>query len=305
MCGGRERFPLLAGPGGYNPCVVQRITVYGGASVVGLRVVTGRRRGRALRPMLWVGVAVLTAFLAAAAFHRGDLPILYRHEVLAVAAWALGLGSAYMSRRLSRVVIAAVAAPTLALLTFFALLLVPSASGDRSASGIGIASHIILAILGFAGFSVSAGVGALYLWQIRLLKRDPTAAVSGRMPALEKLDRLNFLAAAAGFPCLALGLLAGWLFLGEGRRWWVDPTFLTSLGGLLVYTLLFTARGFLGWYGRRIAWLSVIGFCVAVGGYVVAAFCTSESTTHASAPGHEVPALEASGDATGRGKGPA
>jgi tRNA threonylcarbamoyl adenosine modification protein (Sua5/YciO/YrdC/YwlC family) len=30
MCGGRERFPLLAGPGGYNPCVVQRITVYGG-----------------------------------------------------------------------------------------------------------------------------------------------------------------------------------------------------------------------------------------------------------------------------------
>ena len=280
------------------------LCVYGGASVVGLRVVTGSRRGGALRPMLWVGVVVLTAFLAAAAFRRGDLPILYRHEVLLVAAWALGLGSAYMSRRLNLVVLAAVAAPTLALLTLFALLLVPSESGARSASGVGVASHIILAILGFAGFSVSAGVGALYLWQIRLLKRAPTAAVSGRMPALEKLDRLNFVAAAVGFPCLALGLLAGWLFLGEGR-WWVDPTFLTSLGGLLVYTLLFTARGFLGWYGRRIAWLSVIGFCVAVGGYVVAAFCTSGSTTHASAPGHEVPVLLASDDATGRGKGPA
>lgn len=263
------------------------LLVYGGASVVGLRVVTGHRRGRALSPMLWLGFAVLTAFLAAAAYRRGDLPILYRHEVLLVAAWGLGLGSAYVSRRLKIVVLAAVAAPTLALLTFFALLLVPSASGDRTAAGIGIASHIILAILGFAGFSVSAGVGALYLWQIRLLKRDPAAAAARRMPPLEKLDRLNFVAAAAGFPCLALGLLAGWLFLGEGRRWWVDPTFLTSLGGLLVYTLLFTARGFLGWYGRRIAWLSVIGFGVAVGGYVIAAFCTSESTTHA-----EIPALE-------------
>jgi ABC-type uncharacterized transport system permease subunit len=247
--------------------------------------------------MLWVGVAVITVFLAAAAYRRGELPIQYRHEVLLVAAWALGLGSAYVSRRLRMVVLAAVAAPTLALLTFFALLLVPSASGDRGASSIGIASHIILAILGFAGFSVSAGVGALYLWQIRLLKRDPTAAAARRMPPLEKLDRLNFVAAAMGFPCLALGLLGGWLFLGEGLRWWVDPTFLTSLGGLLIYTVLFTARGFLGWYGRRIAWLSVIGFCVAVGGYVIAAFCTSESTTHASVPGHEVHAVRGKGTA--------
>lgn len=277
------------------------LCVYGGASVVGMRVVSGRRRGRALVPMLWMGAAVLTAFLAAAAFRRGGLPILYRHEVLLVAAWALGLGASYVSRRLRLPALAAVAAPTLMLLTFFALLLVPAGSGDRTAVGVGIASHIILAILGFAGFSVSAGVGALYLWQIRLLKRDPTAAVARRMPALEKLDRLNFVAAAAGFPCLALSLLAGWLFLGEDVRWWVDPTFLTSLGGLLVYTLLFTARGFLGWYGRRIAWLSVIGFCVAVGGYVIAAFCTSETQVHAAAPGHGMPALHASADEDGDG----
>lgn len=30
MCAPRERIRRLAGPGGYNPCVVQRITVYGG-----------------------------------------------------------------------------------------------------------------------------------------------------------------------------------------------------------------------------------------------------------------------------------
>jgi ABC-type transport system involved in cytochrome c biogenesis permease subunit len=281
------------------------LCVYGGASVVGLRVVAGRRRGRALQPMLWLGVAVLTTFLAAAAFRRGTLPIVYRHEVLAVAAWALGLGASYVSRRLRLPALAAVAAPTLALLTFFALLLVPAGSGDRTAVGIGIASHIILAILGFAGFSVSAGVGALYLWQIRLLKRDPTAAVTRRVPALEKLDRLNFVAAAAGFPCLALSLLAGWLFLGEDVRWWVDPTFLTSLGGLLIYTLLFAARGFLGWYGRRIAWLSVIGFGVAVGGYVIAAFCTSKDKVHASVPDRAVPVLEARAGDAAPGRRPA
>ena len=42
-------------------------------------------------------------------------------------------------------------------------------------------------------------MGALYLWQIRQLKRSPVSAAALRMPPLERLDRINFLAAAAGF----------------------------------------------------------------------------------------------------------
>ncbi|MHC4549696.1 MAG: cytochrome c biogenesis protein CcsA [Planctomycetota bacterium] len=258
--------------------------VFGGASIVALRVVAGQRRGRVLSPMLALGVALLTLFLLANAAREGQLPILHRYEVLVVAAWALGLGAWYVSRRMRLPLLAAVAAPTVALLTFFGVLLVPSQGGAAGEFGLGVLSHIVLAILGFAGFSVSAGVGALYLWQIRLLKRDPTTAVARQMPALEKLDRLNFLGAALGFPPLALSVLAGWLFLGSvgetGARWWLDPTVLVTLGGLAVYGSLFAARGFLGWYGRRIAWLSVIGFVVTVGGFVVAAFCTSESVLH-------------------------
>ena len=255
--------------------------VFGGASVVGLRVVGGRRRGRALRPMLATGVTLLTVFLLAGAIKTGGLPVGQRHDVLLMAAWGIGLGAWYVSRRMELPILAAVTAPTLALLTLFGLLLVPREGGGVVEAGLGKTSHIVLAVLGFAGFSISAGVGALYLWQIRLLKNDPTAAVARRMPALEKLDRVNFLTAAFGFPCLALSLLAGWLFLGQSSgRWWLDPTILVALGGLLVYATLFTARGFLGWYGRRIAWLSVIGFVVAVGGYVVATFCTAQSGPH-------------------------
>jgi ABC-type transport system involved in cytochrome c biogenesis permease subunit len=148
-------------------------------------------------------------------------------------------------------------------------------------AGAGKVAHIVLASLGFAGFSVSAGVGLLYLRRIRLLKRTPAAALGGgSMPSLERLDRVNFIAAVLGFPCLALSLLAGRLFLAkfarEGVTWWLDPTVLVATLGLLVYALLFVARGFLGWHGRRIAWLSVAGFVVTVGGFVVASWCTAQ-----------------------------
>ena len=258
--------------------------VFGGASVVGVRVVGGHRDGRALGPMLGVGIVLLTALLAAIAIREGHLPVLRRYEILLVAAWGLGVGAWLVSRRADLPVLMATSAPTLALLVFFGVLLVPAQEGEAVRSGVGTVAHIVLALGGFAGFSVSAGVGALYLVQIRRMKNDPGAALSTRMPSLERLDRINLLAAAFGFPCLALSVVAGQLFLGSlgepGARWWLDPTVLATGGGLVIYLLLFVARSALGWYGRRIAWMSVIGFVVAVGGFVVAAYCTSESALH-------------------------
>ncbi len=260
--------------------------VFSGATVVGLRVVGGDRRSRSLGTMLLVGTVALTGLLAAIAVRAGYVPLRQRYEALVVSAWALGVGALWILRRRSLPMLGAVAAPTLALLTFFALLLVP-AEGQSAAPGAaaGKVAHIVLASLGFAGFSVSAGVGLLYLRQIRLMKRSPSAAIGGGgMPSLEKLDRVNFLAAAFGSPCLALSLLAGHLFLGSmagaGVRWWLDPTVLVAVAGLAVYTVLFVARGLLGWRGRRIALLSVAGFVVAVGGFVVAAWCTKEGLLH-------------------------
>jgi ABC-type transport system involved in cytochrome c biogenesis permease subunit len=255
---------------------------FGSASFLGLRVVGGDRRSRSLQPMLLAGTIALTGLLLLLAVREGQVPIRQRHEALVASAWALGVGSLWVGRKGGLPMLFPVAAPTLSLLTFFAVLLVPAEAGGAPSGGAaGKVAHIVLASLGFAGFSVSAGVGLLYLRPIRLLKRSPSAALGdGGMPALERLDRVNFLAAAFGFPCLALSLLAGRLFLKRFARadvtWWLDPTVLVASGGLAVYTVLFVARGFLGWHGRRIALLSVVGFVVAVGGFVVAAFCTAE-----------------------------
>lgn len=262
------------------------LAVFAGAAMVGLRVITGRRRGRPLRPMLATGTIALTLLLVVLTVRTGQLPLIRRFEVILVATWLLAIGGYVIDRRRQMRLLVAVAAPTLALLTLFAFLLVPEEGGVPQDFTAGKVAHIVLATLGFVGFSVAAGVGALYLWQIRLLKRDPRAAVSRRGPSLERLDRLNLYAASFGLPFLALSLLSGWLFIAVtpdiAARWWLDPTVLTTVAGLVVYTLLFVARGAWGWRGRKIAWLSLIGFFCAVVGYVVAHYCTSGHTLHGS-----------------------
>jgi ABC-type uncharacterized transport system permease subunit len=259
------------------------LAVFAGAAIVGFRVITGRRRGRPLRPMLATGMVTLTLLLLALTFRTG-LPLIRRFEVILVATWLLAAGGYLIDRRKPMPLLRAVAAPTFALLTLFVFLLVPEEGGATPDVTAGKVAHVVLAILGFVGFSVAAGVGALYIWQIRLLKRNPQAAVSRHGPSLERLDRLNLYAASFGLPFLALSLLSGWLFIAvtpEIRaRWWLDPTVLTTVAGLVVYSLLFVARGWWGWRGRKIAWLSLIGFFCAVVGYVVANFCTSGSTLH-------------------------
>jgi ABC-type uncharacterized transport system permease subunit len=262
------------------------LALYLAAAYVGIRVVGGRRRGRVLRPMLLNGTAALTLLLVAIPLRTGHAPFLSRYEVVLLASWLLAAGSYYVDRKRETPVVAAVAAPTVALLLFFAFLLVPQEGSVKPAFAVGKIAHIVLAVFGFAGFSVAAGVGALYLWQIRLLKRNPMAAVSRRGPPLERLDQLNFYAAAVGFPFLALSLLSGWLFIAVtpeiAARWWLDPTVLTTISGLLVYAVLFVARACLGWRGRRIAWLSLLGFFLAVVGFVIATYCTGENAMHSS-----------------------
>jgi len=257
------------------------------ATLVAVRVVSGKREGRRLRPMIIAGTAVLTLLLGAIAFRQGAIPGTSRNETLFVSAWFLAIGAGVVDLRVRNPILLVVTAPTMAiLLAFGALLTLRSIDADPGTLHPGVVLHILLAVMGLAAFTFAAGVGAYYLWQIRELKRRPSLALSYRVPPLEVLDRLNFGAVAFGFPFLALSVLGVWLFSARAGRtsvaWLRDPTVLVTLGGLLVYLSLFAARGFLGWRGRRIAWLTVVGFVVIVVGLVVAAFCTSEGVMHTS-----------------------
>jgi len=193
-----------------------------GATFVGIEVARGRRKGRGLHPMLGVGTVLLGLFVTSTLFRVGAAAFAQRYEFVALIALVVASGAFFVHGRRESPLLAALAAPAVALLLVFVLVLVPGADGSDPDLALGRAVHIGFAVVGFAGFTVAAAVGVLYLWTIRILKRNPAAAIARRMPALERLDALNLRAVVVGLPSLALSLLTGWLFIETTRSWWID-----------------------------------------------------------------------------------
>jgi ABC-type uncharacterized transport system permease subunit len=131
------------------------------------------------------------------------------------------------------------------------------ASGD--AAGVLLAVHAGLMLAGFAGFTVAAGMGGLYLWEERRLKRRDAAVLRLRLPPLETLDRLAARTAAVGLLLLTAGMAVG---LASLERDEVDAAMVVTLVIWAVYAGLLALRLESRLYGRRAAQVLLAGFAL-------------------------------------------
>jgi cytochrome c-type biogenesis protein CcsB len=126
--------------------------------------------------------------------------------------------------------------------------------------------HVITCFLGYAAFAVACGLGMLYLAKrVKQQSGNPDSGVLQLVPGTQTLDELIYQNVVFGFLLLSLGIITGavWANSAWGNYWSWDPKETWSLITWLVYALMLHARMVRGWHGRRIAWLSIIGFiCV-------------------------------------------
>lgn len=120
-------------------------------------------------------------------------------------------------------------------------------------------AHVITCFVGYASFTVAFGTSVMFLAKRR-------AAVEGdllsRFPATDVLDELNYQLIMFGFLFLTAGIITGavWANSAWGRYWGWDPKETWSLITWFVYATLLHARMMRGWSGKRVAYLSIIGF---------------------------------------------
>ena len=132
-----------------------------------------------------------------------------------------------------------------------------------------LAIHIAFAILGNATFVLAFCVGVMYIILENQLKGKRLGRLYYRLPSLEMLDKLNFVALAAGVPLLTLGIVTAsiWARYTKGAFWdWEERTW-PLVFTWCIYAALFLGRIYAGWRGRRAAFLAIIGFVVALVGY--------------------------------------
>ena len=134
-----------------------------------------------------------------------------------------------------------------------------SVHGASRYSNLFLVLHVGLVLVAFAGFTVAAGLSALYLWQERRLKRRETTILRVRAPALARLDELAARTVAVALPALTLGIGVGIARLRD-RGGGVDALMAVTLVTWAVYSSYIVLRLGAGLRGRRAAYVLLAGF---------------------------------------------
>ncbi len=98
------------------------------------------------------------------------------------------------------------------------------------------------------------------------LPAESKAKLLDRFPDTRILDELGYQLILLGFLFLSVGIITGavWANSAWGRYWGWDPKETWSLITWFVYATLLHARLMRGWHGKRIAFLSMIGFAAVL-----------------------------------------
>jgi ABC-type uncharacterized transport system permease subunit len=123
------------------------------------------------------------------------------------------------------------------------------------------ASHVSLALLGYAAFVIAAGYGFLFLKLYRELKGGRFSTFFGKLPPLEVLERMMAGALLVGFATLTGAVVTGvlWAERNFPGEWLRDPKIVVTFGVWALYAVALLLRRLRRWHGRQTALVSLAG----------------------------------------------
>jgi HemX protein len=224
---------------------------------------------RVARPSRWNFTVMFTGFILQTAFLyvRGQVvgrcPLTNLFEVLVFLSWSVVLlyfviGGTY---RLS--LLGSFTAPLVFLLQTIAQLL-PAASVPavyKPSAGFWPEMHAAISLIAYGAFALGCVAGVMYLVQERLLKKHQLNSVYRNLPPIHDLAEAMQRVLIAGLLLLSFGLIAGFLAGNAGEH---KAAIVWALGVWVLYGIVLTLRYTHRVSARRIAWMSVAAFTIAL-----------------------------------------
>jgi ABC-type uncharacterized transport system permease subunit len=134
-------------------------------------------------------------------------------------------------------------------------------TGDHPSVLLGL--HVALMLAAFAGFTLAAGLAALYLWHERRLKRREARILRLRVPALDSLEQLSTRTVAVSLGVLTAGIGFGAAALVEDDAG-IDAAMAATVVVWAGYASLLGLRYGALLHGRRAARAVLGGFLLVV-----------------------------------------
>jgi len=259
---------------------------YLAAAVVGLLQVLGRHRRyeRLLPPLVALATVLEAVLLILRAVAIKAVPLTGTFESLIVLTIVFALVYLFFSIAIHRVWFGSVMVWVIfALVVLAAAVAEPASAAHQVASTPWAVAHGLTMILGGAAAMLASASAALYLFARRKLKRKDLLTVLGKVPNIEKLERLNMLGLKSCFLMLTLGLTSGMCLAATssslGMSWWdwlTDPKIVVIgaawllLGAILLLWHLTSLRE------KTIAYATIITFALILFAVVgTSVFCAS------------------------------
>ncbi len=213
--------------------------------------------------IMLVGFLCQTGFLHLRGQVVGRCPVTNLFEVLIFLSWAIVMLYFFIGGTYRLSLLGTFTAPLVFLLQLGALLL-PSASRAavyKKSAGMWPELHAAISLVAFGAFAMACVAGVMYLVQERLLKKHHLNSFFQNLPPIADLATAMQRVMMAGVLLLGLGLLAGFM-AGNLQQ---HVTVITwAVGVWLTYAGVLVARWTHRFSARRIAWMAVAAFTVAL-----------------------------------------
>ncbi len=196
------------------------ITIYVAAAVVGVVHLrpAGRRCGRLLMPLVCLAMVLEAVILIFRAVAIKGVPLTGLFESMIVLTMVFGLMYLFFSIAIEQVWFGSVMVWVILAMSVMAGTVAEPASEPHAVAATPWAiAHGIAMILGGASVVFATVSAFLYLVGTHRLKHKRVIQVLGRVPNIEKLQRLNLFGIRAGLVLITLGLISG-LGLASLRR---------------------------------------------------------------------------------------
>ncbi|MEE8432809.1 MAG: c-type cytochrome biogenesis protein CcsB [Candidatus Desulfatibia sp.] len=198
----------------------------------------------------------------------GHAPLSNLYESLVFFAWTIIVVYLVIERKYENRIIGAFTTP-LAFLALAYASLSPNISDSiqpllPALKSNWLIAHVIACFIGYAAFALAFGISWMYLFKQR--DTEGISNLLAHFPTPKILDDLNHQLIMFGFLFLTVGIITGavWANSAWGRYWGWDPKETWSLITWFIYATLLHARRMRGWQGKRIAYLSIIGFVAVI-----------------------------------------
>ena len=276
---------------------VSVIAAYTGAAVAGILQLLAKceRCKRFPVPLVALAVTLEAVILIFRAVAIKAVPLTGAFESMIVLSIVFGLTYLFLSIAIHRVWFSSVMVWVMLVLILLAAVVArPASQASEMASTPWAIAHAISMILASAAAMLATASAVLYLYTRRKLKRKDLLGVLGKVPNVEKLERMNLLGVRLCFILLTFGLVSG-VGLSISTKWatsaWLtDPKIVLIeivwllLGAILVLWKTIKLKG------KTIACMTLVAFALILFAVVgTSVFC---GTRH-NAAGSDIEASEA------------